>query len=303
MNTAQRIDTKKEIATLLAQREWPEIDLVLDEHGLPTSDDWRGNNQYQYVIDMLRQASDETILELHSYVTGGVITVKPGSEPWRSGELRLFMSHLASYQGFVGQVGDYLEGWGISAFVAHVSIDASEEWQAVIETALQTCDAMAVFLHNGFRESNWCDQEVGFALARRVPVLPLNIELNPYGFMGKLQAAHCVGLSAQQIGEKVVQWLVRTPSAQAAMAEGLVKAFEGVYSYDRARSVYSKLLEMPSYTPAQLQRLDAACRSNGQVKDAVLSGASIPSLVQQLIKERGGTPLAAHDPWSDEPPF
>ena len=69
MNTAQRIDTRKEIATLLVQRKWVEIDLVLDEHGLPTSDDGRGNNQYQYVIDMLRQASDETILELHSYVT------------------------------------------------------------------------------------------------------------------------------------------------------------------------------------------------------------------------------------------
>lgn len=213
------------------------------------------------------------------------------------------MSHLATRQSFVGEVGTYLDGWGVSAFVAHVSIDASEEWQAVIETALLTCDAMVVFLHDGFKISNWCDQEVGFAMARRVPVLPLHIDLNPYGFMGKLQAAHCENDSAQQIGEKIVQWLVRTPSAQSAMADGLVKAFEGVYSYDRARAVYSKLIEMPSYTPAQLQRLDAACRSNGQIKEANLSGTPIPNLVQTLIKERGGTPEAAHDPWGSEPPF
>lgn len=81
MNTAQRIDTKKEIAGLLGQREWAEIDLILEEHGLPTTNNWHGDGHDQYVIDMMRQASDETILELHSYVTGGVITVKPGAEP------------------------------------------------------------------------------------------------------------------------------------------------------------------------------------------------------------------------------
>lgn len=303
MNTAQRIDTKKEIATLLGQREWAEVDLVLDEHGLPTTDNWQGDTHYQYVIEMLRRAPDELIWELHSYVTGGAIAVSPGAEPWRPGELRLFMSHLAVHQAYVSRVADYLEDWGVSAFVAHVSIEASEEWQAVIETALLTSDAVAVFLHNGFKESNWCDQEVGFAMARRVPVLPLNIELNPYGFMGKLQAERCVGLKPRQVGDKIVHWLVRTPSAQAAMAEGLVKSLEGAPSYDHARAVYGMLTEIPSYTPAQLQRLDAACRSNGQVLDANLSGTPIPELVRALIKERGDTPPVAHDPLRDEPPF
>ncbi|MDT0263197.1 toll/interleukin-1 receptor domain-containing protein [Jatrophihabitans lederbergiae] len=306
MNTAQRIDTKREIATLLSQRDWVDIDLVLSEHGLPTTDDWRGDNLYQYVIAMIREATDPTLLELHAYVTGGVITVKPGAEPWRAGELRLFMSHLATHQKFVSDVGIYVQGYGVSAFVAHVSIDASEEWQTVIETALVTSDAMVVFLHDGFKESNWCDQEVGFAMARRIPVLPLNIDLNPYGFMGKLQAELCAGMAAPQIGDKIVQWLIRTPSAQAAMTDGLVKAFEGVYSYDRAREVYGKLIQLRSYTPAQLQRLDAATRNNDQVKDANLSGTSIPELVQVLIRECGGIPVVRSepDPWaSSEPPF
>ena len=130
-----------------------------------------------------------------------------------------------------------------------MSIQASEEWQAVIETALLTCDAMAVFLHTGFKESNWCDQEVGLALARRVPVLPLNIDVDPYGFMGKLQAARCAGLTATQVGEKITQWLLNTPSAQTAMTEALVTAFERVNSFAHACEVFGQLQQMPVFSP------------------------------------------------------
>lgn len=306
MTPGERIAAKRETATLLAQQGWDDIDLTLSEHDLPIRNDWNGSDKYGYVIEMLNGASESALAALHSYVTGAAVQVRPGSEPWRQGELRLFMSHLAAHEGFVGEVATWLEGWGISAFVAHMSIDASNEWQAVIETALLTCDAMAVFLHEGFRESNWCDQEVGFALARRVPVLPLNIELNPYGFMGKLQALRCAGLTAAEVGEKIVQWLMNTRSAQTAMTEGLVTAFERVNSFARACEVYDRLYQMPVFSPDQLQRLDAAARTNSQIKNANWpnwSGTPLPGRVQGLIEERGGTSPAAHAPWSSDPPF
>lgn len=295
----ERINAKREIAALLAAQEWGDIDLTLSEHGLQTTDRWSGE-KYDYVIEMLKGESDESIAALHAYVTGAAVAVQPGTAPWRPGELRLFMSHLATNEKFVGDVATWLDRWGISAFAAHISIEASEEWQAVIETGLLTCDAMAVFLHAGFKESNWCDQEVGFALARRVPVLPLKFDLNPYGFMGKLQAARCVGLTAAEVGEKITQWLLNTPSAQTAMTEGLVTAFERVDSFAHACEVFGRLQKLPVFSPDQLQRLDAATRTNMQIKNANWpnwSGTPLPGHVQKLIADRGGTPPAAHDPW------
>src|SRR5262249_42080402 len=84
-----------------------------------------------------------------------------GPQPSRQGQFRLFMSHLAIHEEFVGAVGANLGRYGVSSFVAHVSIEPSEEWQNVIESALRSCDAMAVFLHTGFHERYWCCQEVG----------------------------------------------------------------------------------------------------------------------------------------------
>ena len=152
---------------------------------------------------------------------------------------------------------------------------------------------MAVFLHDGFKESQWCDQEVGFALGRQVPVLPLNIEFNPHGFMVKLQASYCVGLNPQQVGENILQWLVRTPTAQTALTEGLVKAWEQANSYANACKSYDLLRSMTSLTPTQLQRIEAAAQTNGQIKGAHYPGASgapLTHYVDRFITERGGTP-------------
>jgi hypothetical protein len=163
---------------------------------------------------------------------------------------------------------------------------------------------MAVFLHRGFRESSWCDQEVGFALARRVPVLPIAIDVMPYGFMGKWQAARCMpNENPYQVSNKVLQWLVRTPSAQAAMTEGLVTAFEQSGSYDTTRRIYSMLADMPAFTPLQLQRLETAAKNNGEVRDAFYNSNTVPNLIRQFIIERGGTPAGTESKYSDEPPF
>lgn len=112
MTPGERITAKREIATLLASQEWGDIDFTLSEHDLPTTDMWNGGGKYGYVIAMMNGTSDSAVELLHAFVTGSAIQVKPGSEPWRGGQLRLFMSHLASHEAFIGDIASWLEGWG-----------------------------------------------------------------------------------------------------------------------------------------------------------------------------------------------
>jgi hypothetical protein len=304
MRPAERITVIKETATLLSEQEWSDIDLTLGEHDLPTTDSWNGS-KYNYVIAMLDRESDEKLREVHEFVTGEAGDTPVGPHPWRQGYFKLFLSHLAVHQEQVSYVGHNLRRYGVSSFVAHSSITPSTEWQTVIEVALRTSDAMAVFLHNGFKESDWCDQEVGFALARRVPILPLAIDVMPYGFMGKLQAARCRSDdSAPKIAERILRWLLKTPATQTAMTDGLVTAFERSGSFSDTRSIYNLLVEMPVFTPAQLQRLEGATKENDQVSGTVgRESKPMPDLIQKFISQRGGSPENAHDPWSGEPPF
>jgi hypothetical protein len=51
--------------------------------------------------------------------------------------------------------------------------------------ALRSCHAAAVFLHEGFRDSVWTDQEVGYCLDRRLPILPIKYDADPHGFLAR----------------------------------------------------------------------------------------------------------------------
>jgi hypothetical protein len=196
------------------------------------------------------------------------------------------MSHLAIHQTEVGRIAARLANDGIDAFVAHTSIDPSLQWQDVIESALRSCHAMAVFLHDGFRESDWCDQEVGFAMSRQVPVLPLRYDLNPYGFMGKLQAENCSNINYYQVALKILTWLHRTPTLQEAVTESLVSAFEGSKGFDQTLRLFPLLEERTTFQPEQLKRLTEAAKNNSQVRKALFGDA--PERVRKLVARFGG---------------
>jgi TIR domain len=293
MNRTERVKVIKESAALLAKRDWAEIDLILAQFGLETREDWPTQDKIAYSLEMMKWANDDDSLgEMHQYLTGhgeleGIVS---GPHPWQDGGIRLFTSHLAKHQGDVGHVANWLAMHGVDAFVAHTSIEPSSEWQDVIESALRSCQAMAVFLHDGFHESLWCDQEVGFAMARQVPVLPLRYDLNPYGFMGKLQAERCAGLPDWQMAHKVMDWLMRTPSLQHAATDGLVSGFVNSRTFDNSRHLLLDLEEVQQFTPEQLNRLDEATTANSQIREAVISGTTVPKRIEQLISARGEKP-------------
>ena len=111
----------------------------------------------------------------------------PQVDFWSERTVRVFFSHLVSNRDKVGRLARELNTWGLDTFVAHDDIEPSLEWLAEIEKALLTMDALVAVVEEGFRDSNWCDQEVGYAFGRKIDVFPLRNGKDPYGFMGKFQ--------------------------------------------------------------------------------------------------------------------
>lgn len=152
LTPGERISLIRESATLLDKQEWSEIDLVLEQHGLPTSDFNVPDTKSAYIKNMIRNSSNEDLVKLHEYLIGEAASSPVRHSPWSGERLRLFCSHLARHKQIVGQVGECLAVYGIESFIAHDSIEPSKEWVSVMEAALADCDAMIVFLHPGFHE-------------------------------------------------------------------------------------------------------------------------------------------------------
>ena len=101
---------------------------------------------------------------------------------------RLFLSHRAEERAQTAQLKDRLAKFGVSAFVAHNDIHPNQAWQIEIENALATMDGLVALITPDFSKSIWTNQEIGFAVARGVPIVPVLLPDISCGFIGHIQA-------------------------------------------------------------------------------------------------------------------
>ena len=64
MNQSERITLISKVADKLSDEEWSIIDLTLRQFRLPWADTWGDNNKHSYVVSMVEDADDQTLLNL-----------------------------------------------------------------------------------------------------------------------------------------------------------------------------------------------------------------------------------------------
>lgn len=136
----------------------------------------------------------------------GATSVPPsGDDLWAPDSPRVFISHLASAAGEVHNLATLLHRFGFTCFVAHDAIEPTRAWQKEIERALASCEVLLAYLTPRFAESQWTEQEVGWALGRGAIAVPVAIDGEvPIGFLGAYQAVpHRTGDSAAGLARQV----------------------------------------------------------------------------------------------------
>ena len=181
-----------------------------------------------------------------------------------------------------------LEHFGVSAFVAHEDIRPTTEWQEKILEALDTMQAFVALLTDGFRDSQWTDQEIGYALCREVPIIPVRLGTDPYGFIGKIQALSCEWIT---LPFEIVRLLI---GEDESMTDAFIDAVQNCESYSDANALGVLLGDIDSLTDSQGTRLVNAYNSNRQVSESYGFNGSRPStyglgLVEHLNRATEGT--------------
>lgn len=262
MKVLERLELVEKIGRELQSRmTFRDIDTYLAAYGVRTEGAIPSvNSKYVYVKDLLSKAQEALILQIAEELNIEHKTAGASHKEvtfWKAGYFRLFISHLALFKVQTANLQAVLRRYGISAFVAHEDIEPSKEWQMEIESALQTMDAMAVLLMPGFKESNWCDQEVGFAVGRDVLIIPVRRGLDPYGFIGKYQAIQGVGKTTGQVVEAIFQTITRAPRTREKMLgvlATLIGTASSVGDANAMLALFSPLLGIPVEIIASLRQ-------------------------------------------------
>jgi hypothetical protein len=147
-------------------------------------------NEHISEVFLEMQLSDATNWRAQSGLLIGAAKQAPEASVkriWTENSYRVFLSHKAEVKKETSQIKDRLAMFGFSCFVAHEDIHPTMQWQDEIENALATMDAFVALMTDNFHESDWTDQEVGYAFARGVPIVAVRLGRDPYGFIGKFQ--------------------------------------------------------------------------------------------------------------------
>lgn len=214
MRPIEKVNLIGKIAILLQeQMTYSQIDIFLAAFGINCRDyEPSVNSKRVYVEELLGFEQQSIISQIALDLDIDIINISRNTELatfWEQGYFKLFISHLAKHKIKATELQNALRQYGISGFVAHVDIKPSKEWQEEIEKALHTMDALTAILMKGFKESNWCDQEIGFAVGKDVLIIPIRKELDPYGFIGKYQAIQGNNTTVQEVAKSIFETIIK----------------------------------------------------------------------------------------------
>lgn len=161
--------------------------------------------------------------------------------------------------------------FGVSAFVAHEDIHPTKAWQDEIENALASMDGFVALMTTDFHDSNWTDQEVGYALARGVPIVAVRLGRDPYGFLGKFQALLSDwDTAAEGIGKLLMK--------HDRMVSAYINALPHCTSFDVGNTLSRVLPNIESLSEHQIDEIVDAYNANGQLKGSFGFNGTRPTL-------------------------
>lgn len=225
----------------------------------------KGRRTYAY----LEAANDEAADQILQYFEVG--KYKPDTSPWSGRGLKLFVSHRDCCKAELALVASELERFGILAFLAHDSIEAGKPWRNELYAGLATMDALLAYCSEGFSESEWTGQEVGFAFGKSVPTVAVMAGEGPKGLLEQIQAKKLVATdekSARELAQFVFESLKTDDRAKPALSEGLARKLKLAGTFGAARFYAEQLADLGVLPPQALSDVRRAIDVNNQMDDA-----------------------------------
>lgn len=248
-----------------------------------------GDEDYPYcvadVLSKLIEVEEENLDRLEAYVAQdeSLIFSETVIEDDQQ-ECIVFISHKAEERDLASSLKDSLASFGMRGFVAHEDIEVTSFWEAEIEKRLRDCDGFIYLSTSLSNASEWCQQEIGWALGRNVPIVALSFNEPPQAFLGQRQARWVANRSWDELAKEVFVVLASDNKAASHLANGLIRLLEKSQSFDESDRLVKLLWSIPKLTSPQIARLNLCIEKNDQVRYA--NHGTLPQDIGRLVGEK-----------------
>lgn len=198
--------------------------------------------------------------------------------------VNVFLSYSTVDGELAGRIKNELESFGLSVFMAHEDINPSEEWQKTILENIEDCDVFMSLLTQEFKESDWTDQETGIAFVNGKVIIPIKVDIDPYGFIGKFQALRLNRSNIPDGAKTIVNTILDKDELKEKMVDSLIERFVDSWSYDDAGIKAELLLKLDGLTQKRIERIVEGTLENRQIYEANTARRSLRPLFSKYEK-------------------
>lgn len=200
--------------------------------------------------------------------------------------LKIFISYANDDHELAGEIKRLLEDrYGVDVFLAHDDIRPSREWQEEIKEALNETNAFLALLTESFDGSDYTDQETGYALARDIPIIPLNAGNIPHGFISRYQALRINRRSIESSCDSIAQTLSTIRQIRGMFLDSLIRRFGNSYSFDEAAVMTNRLLEFEGYSRQQKNEIVRLAAANDQISKSFKAQRKLGTFIKTNADE------------------
>lgn len=208
-------------------------------------------------------------------------------------QLKAFISYSSKDKLIGGKIKEKLDSFSIEGFLAHDDIYVAEEWKQRIREELSKSDIFIPLLSKNFKESDWCQQELGIAYYRDIFIIPLQLDANtnPFGFINHIQGKQfefrfieCQGMRIIQEHSDLLTYLIQPIVGEfpSPMIPAVIKELERAGSYCYAERVMELLV--PYFDKFKREDIDtfidAAINNNQIFVAALCRGEYLPKFIE-----------------------
>lgn len=201
------------------------------------------------------------------------------SETYSVKGIKFFFSYSIKDKDKVGELKRNLEKLGFEGFLAHEDIKPSYEWQKEIYRNLLECKIFIPYITKNFKESDWTDQECGIVCTHSKLIIPLQVELTPYGFINKFQG---LKFNPEEISsgiDKIVQVILNSEKL-GDLKEFFIEQFIRSNNFESANEISKKLQYYDTFSVEEVKKICKDSLRNDQVLGAFTAKSFLSKLIQ-----------------------
>ncbi len=147
----------------------------------------------------------------------------------------IFISHSSKNKALAAEIKAELEAAQFRCFLAHDDITVSADWHDELWQALRTSYAFVGLVTKQFNRSQFCQQELGAALALNKPRLLVRLGVrHPPGFSSRFQAVR---------RDRLAKALDELPQFQSLRIESWITGLASIGSWEASNALHERFRE------------------------------------------------------------